>query len=77
MKDFLSTIIKIGFKQTPYHKYIYKYGYWTIYINRSDIKWDLRYREIQHDCNSFSDFTLLYKYFRSELRNHQLKELGI
>jgi len=41
------------------------------------MKWDLNYKQVQHDCNSFSDFTLLNKYFKSELRDHQLKQLGI
>lgn len=77
MKEFLNTITKIGFKQTVYHKYIYKYGTWMIFINKNDMKWDLNYKQVQHDCNSFSDLTLLKKYFKSELRDHQLKQLGI
>jgi|LakMenEpi03Aug12_release.lakeMendotaPanAssembly.Ray.scaffolds.fasta_scaffold2434421_2 hypothetical protein len=92
MNEFLTTIENIGFTKSPINNNIYEYEDWTIFINVyynsgiPECRWHLVYKhlsdcEVCHDNNSINNslknLKILNNYFKSELREIKLQELGI
>ena len=92
MKEFLDIIKGIGFYKTKLNQtefIVYKYENWTIFFNEfngQETTFTLTHYpngfspsdiSASHNDNPISDHTLLIKYFKKELRELKLNELGI
>ena len=91
MKELIDTIESIGFRELDIYfgSKLFEYEKWMIMIH--DGHWELSYQNSQpawpvsvtgpvnvvHTLIPFDDRKILLKYFRSELREDKLKELGI
>ena len=91
MKEFIKIIESIGFNygldNIMYNTLIgndgcyYTYNNWVIFIQ--DKHWELRYQHsktgvsVAHTRIPFDDRKILNKYFKAQLRESKLNELGI
>lgn len=92
MKELIDTIESIGFRELGINSFdnkVFHFKSWIIMIH--DGHWELTYQNSQpgwpvsvvgpvsvaHTLIPLDDRKILLKYFRSELREEKLKELGI
>lgn len=86
MKELIDTIESIGFRELGINSFdnkVFQFKSWIIMIH--DGHWELAYQNSQpgwpvsvaHTLIPFDDRKILLKYFRSELREEKLKQLGI